>query len=200
MNSATAVSRRYSARAASRPAADIAPSTWLSVSRPRSPAACSVSAASTGPGRIASADRSRANTSPPSPSGPSIAASSARSTSAASPRPMVAAGPSTSHSSGIRARPASRSAIYDGHLRVAVPVIVPRRVAGRRLLAVWPGTGERGLGHCKLQVRIIVASIHDYTNTISNPSDNRRLESHHVQDLFRSGAGWERESPRARSE
>ena len=46
-----------------------------------------------------------------------------------------------------------------GHLRVAVPVIlrhpgrhardlVPRRVAGRRLLAVWPGTGERGFGHC----------------------------------------------------
>ena len=113
VNSATAASRRYSARAARRPAADIAPSTWLSVSRPRSPVACSVSAASTGPGRIASADRSRANTSPPSPSGPSIAASSVRSTSAASPRPMVAAGPSISHSSGIRARPASRSAIYD---------------------------------------------------------------------------------------
>jgi hypothetical protein len=45
-----------------------------------------------------------------------------------------------------------------GHLRVAVPVIlrhpgrlahslVPRRVAGRRLFAVWPGTGERGFGH-----------------------------------------------------
>ena len=63
------------------------------------------------------------------------------------------------------------------HLRIAVPVIgrdawrqadgllararpvrlgtgrctrclVPRRSAGRRLLAVWPGTGERGFGHC----------------------------------------------------
>ena len=55
-----------------------------------------------------------------------------------------------------------------GHLRVAVPVIrrqpgrrsvtragrrragglVPRRTDGRRLLAVWPGTGERVLRHC----------------------------------------------------
>jgi hypothetical protein len=76
------------------------------------------------------------------------------------------------------------------HLRVAVPVIVPRRVAGRRLLAVWPGTRERGLGHCKLQIRIIMASIHIYTNTISNQADNRRLESHPFSRSFRSGAGW----------
>ena len=82
---------RSAGRDPRRPARSAPPARARAASRPRS-----------GPG---------ANTSPPSPSGPTIAASSARSTSAASPRLMVAAGPSISHSSGIRARPASRSAM-----------------------------------------------------------------------------------------
>ena len=154
VNSATAVSSSQAARAASRRAADIAPMTWLSVSRPRPPAACSVSAASTGPGRIASGG--------PVP-GEHLAAEPVRAQHRGEFGEVHVGGVTQADGRGraldlplLRDPGPARVQVRDvgGHLRVAVPVIlrharslVPRRTAGRRLLAVWPGTGERGFGH-----------------------------------------------------
>jgi hypothetical protein len=113
-NSAIATACRYAARFSSRRAADSAPANWSSDRAARSDTACSVSADRTGPGRSTSAASSWPNAalsaSPPRPSGPHIAASSAGSRSEASPRLIETAGPSSSHSSGIRTRPASISA------------------------------------------------------------------------------------------
>ena len=109
VNSAMPASSRYSARAASRRAAEIIPST-ASSDRPRtSAAALSVSAASSGPGGIASATCSRANACPPSPSGPVIAASTTGSTSAVVPRTDINARARSSSSDGTGTRPESIS-------------------------------------------------------------------------------------------
>ena len=152
---------QFAGRRRGRPAgraADIAPMTWLSVSRPRPPAACSVSAARTGPG-------------PHRVRGPVLGEHLAAQPVRAQHRGQlhkVDIGGVAEADGGGRAldlpllgdpRPA-RVQVRDvgGHLRVAVPVIlrhpgrharglVPRRTDGRRLLAVWPGTGERVFGH-----------------------------------------------------